>query len=266
MFAVIGILAWLYCGVVAARYMQASSSDFGHRLADKVFFLGGPFSLAALFPPIPFSWRRLWTSANLFARSSWSRSDLSGWWSPSEPITWSPSAQIPFITLALPLTNPTGSPSEPERAPWPPVMVRGPVIGWRRFQCHLTHDGYKLYSLTAGCAWDGPAMQDDSLMLDVSFPLPYGPMPEPARGPKGNPLPVDQRLPGVGFFSYRARPLRWAEVMAEVENLGIVVEHEHGYRAQGQLIRRLYVRESDPRLIADLERRYQCEVVNEAGA
>ncbi|HWP39100.1 MAG TPA: hypothetical protein VNL18_16250 [Gemmatimonadales bacterium] len=54
--------------------------------------------------------------------------------------------------------------------------------------------------------------------------------------------------------------------MAEVENLGIVVEHEHGYRAQGQLIRRLYVRESDPRLIADLERRYQCEVVNEAGA
>lgn len=149
-----------------------------------------------------------------------------------------PNATLPFSLLTNPL---------PPETPLPHSSQSEPIKAWRLFE--LGADG-KLQSLITSYVWEGPS----------------GRNPDPPR--------LDwwweagaSHASGPGFFSLKDRLLvstfSSLGVLAEVENFGTVIEHEYGYRSQGQVIRKLYVPAHltcKQDLVRLLEQRYQCDV------
>jgi hypothetical protein len=159
----------------------------------------------------------------------------------------------------------------------------GPVLGWRMFRCQRSAEGYKLHSVVVRMTWEGPSATDicgpnDGAWHAASMQSHYFIYNPWSHADRHN------RHDGVGFFALRTVDkqkltdyehgsydprLVWENgedvlavvacpVLAQVECFGEIVEHENGWRSQGQIIRRLIV--GDAEVAADLERRYQCDV------
>lgn len=173
--------------------------------------------------------------------------------------TWWNQRNIPPSSQAPPLC-PNPSPSE---SPSPP-------IGWRAWTARQSEDGeYQLWSPLYATLWEGPTLRlpyppDRSAYLGMMMSGFGKPNPMVGLHAAADRETVEQYRRDCDFLvgtSFEPRELRHNySVIGQVECHGALEEYAKGWRAQAMTIQRLIVSSNDPKLKADLEARYQCDV------
>lgn len=140
----------------------------------------------------------------------------------------------------------------------PPEEYQGEFKGWRSFG--LTVDEHYRYLLRGshGTTWETGEL--DAVCLALSIYAPDGTCREHLK----------QARCGCGIYMMKALDKGWISsaiqnpgvILAQCSAWGVVVEGEHGFRAEHCRIDRLYVDDTNPELMESLCNRYKCLVLS----